>query len=70
MLFHAGFSVIILGFLGFVFSNSFHRYVSTPVCFLLFITAIFIENQTGLFFSFSEYDLILLRIDLLKQMCS
>ena len=67
MLFHAGFSVIILGFLGFVFSNSFHRYVSTPVCFLLFITAIFIENQTGLFFSFSEYDLILLRIDSLSR---
>ena len=70
MLIHSGFFIIVLGFLGFFSSKYFHRYVSLPISFLLFISALFVGNQAGLSVNLFGYDLKLLRIDGLSRVFS
>ena len=70
MLIHSGFFVIVLGFLGFFSSKSFHRYISLPISFLLLVLALFVSNQTGLSVNLFSYDLTLLRIDGLSRVFS
>ena len=70
MLIHSGFFVIVLGFLGFFLSKSFHRYVSLPISFLLLVIALFISDQTGFSVNLFSYDLTLLRIDGLSRVFS
>mgnify|MGYP000004219730 FL=1 len=70
MLIHSGFFIIVLGFLGFFTSRSFHRYVSLPTSLLLLVSALFLTNQTGLSVNLFSYDLILLRIDGLSRVFS
>ncbi|MAH35121.1 MAG: Na(+)/H(+) antiporter subunit D [Verrucomicrobiales bacterium] len=67
MFIHSGFFIIVLGFLGFFLSNSFHRYISLPITLLLLVSALFVGNQTGLSINLLSYDLTLLRIDGLSR---
>ena len=43
MLIHSGFFIIVLGFLGFFSSKSFHRYISLPISLLLLVSALFVN---------------------------
>ena len=70
MLIHSGFLITALGFLGFFSPKYFHRYVSLPISFLLFISALFVSNQAGLSVNLFGYELILLRIDGLSRVFS
>ena len=70
MLIHSGFFIIVLGFLGFFTSKTFHRYISLPISLLLLVASLFVSNQTGLSVNIFSYDLMLLRIDGLSRVFS